>query len=267
MKPLLNRIGKRSRATRTAFTLIELLVVIAVLAILATIILPALSTAKGRGYAVACINNHRQLTLAWTMYADEHEDYIPYNYGTAGTLGTISSGQYLNWANNVMSWDLEPYNTNTLQLAAGGLGPYLSGVVHPYRCPADRVLSNMQKGAGWVERDRSVSMNAMLGYAGEFMEGTTNVNNPGYKQFFKLSDIHNTSRIFVFIDEHPDSINDGYFLEKFGMLQWFDLPAAYHNGGANVSFADMHVEYRKWVSASTLVPMFPEAADLPGTIP
>jgi len=266
MTPLSRLNRKHSKARGNGFTLIELLVVIAIVGILAGIILPSLSRAKGKGYTVACLNNHRQLALAWNVYADEHEDYLAYNYGTAGTLGTIASGQYLNWANNVMSWDLQPYNTNILQLAAGGLGQYLSGVVQPYRCPADRYLSPEQRAAGWRERTRSISMNAMLGYAGEFMDGGSNTNNPYYKQFLKLSQIVNPSGIFVFIDEHPDSINDGYFLAKIDSYKWFDLPGAYHDGGANLSFADMHVEYRRWVASSTLRPIEYRPPDLPSEV-
>ncbi len=263
--------GRRSNAKSHGFTLLELLVVCAIIAILASIVLPALARAKGRGYTVVCLNHQRQLALAWNLYAEEHEDWLPYNLGTAGTLATIASGENKNWANNVMSWDLQAANTNTLPLARGGLGPYLSGVVPPFRCPSDRLLSQTQKDAGWRERGRSYSMNAMLGYAGEFLENARNTNNPSYKQFFRLSEIGDPSGIFVFIDEHPDSINDGYFLFRIpyegAPAKWYDLPAAYHNGGANVSFADMHVEYRKWVSPSTLQPEIVEHVRYPITVP
>ena len=260
-----NREG--SNARRSGFTLVELLVVIAIIAILASILLPVLSKAKARGYTVVCLNNERQLALGWNLYPDDHEDYLPYNLGVGGTLDTIARGEFKNWANNVMSWDLLQSNTNTAQLAAGGLGPYLSGVVQPFRCPSDRLLSNPQRGAGWRERTRSYSMNAMLGYPGEFFEGGRNTNNPSYKQFMKLAEVLNPAGIFVFIEEHPDTISDGYFLNKFGVLQWFDLPAAYHNDGANISFADMHVEYRKWISPSTLQPEVPELVPYPISIP
>jgi prepilin-type N-terminal cleavage/methylation domain-containing protein/prepilin-type processing-associated H-X9-DG protein len=260
-------IRKRSKANGAGFTILELLVVISIIAILASIVLPALNRAKGKGYQVVCLNNQRQLALAWNLYPDDHEDYLPYNLGVAGTLNTLAAGEFKNWANNVMSWDLFQSNTNTAQLAAGGLGPYLSGVVQPFRCPSDRLLSNPQKGAGWRERTRSYSMNAMLGYPGEFLENGKNTNNPAYKQFFRLSEIMNPAGIFVFIEEHPDTIRDGYFLNKYGVLQWFDLPAAYHGGGANLSFADMHVEYRRWICPSTLQPEIPELVPYPIDIP
>ena len=61
------------RVRREAFTLIELLVVIAVVGILASLLLPALASARAKGHAIACLNNHRQLVLAWQLYADDHE--------------------------------------------------------------------------------------------------------------------------------------------------------------------------------------------------
>ena len=240
-----------------------------IVGVLASIILPAVSSAKGKGYGVVCLNNIRQLTLAWNMYAEDRDGYLPYNYGVSDTYATIQNGQLQNWANNVMTWDLQEDNTNETYLAKGGLGPYLSGVVSPFRCPSDRVVSAKQRAAGWRERTRTYSMNAMVGYAGGFIKSGTNVNNPKFKQYTKLGDIHDPSAIFVFIEEHPQSINDGYFLNKPGALppHWYDLPAAYHNGGANLSFADGHIEYRKWLSTGTIYPHVENGVILPVAVP
>ena len=256
--------GTRQRPARhSAFTLVELLVVIAVVGILAGIILPALGRAKSRGQSIYCLNNLRQLGVAMHLYADDHDDALPYNMGTEGTRKTIATGQFLNWANNVMTWELDPDNTNTTWLAAGGLGPYLSGNTTVFRCPSDNVLSAVQAQAGWSGRVRSYSMNAMLGNAGEFLAGGVNTNNPGYKQFFTLAEVPNPSEIFALVEEHPDSINDGYFINRFYSSQWHDLPASYHNGGANFAFADGHSEFRPWRNASTMPPARPDAARLP----
>ena len=149
----------------------------------------------------------------------------------------------------------------------GGIGLYLTGNVNPYRCPSDHVVSDLQRAAGWSARVRSHSMNAMLGYAGEYTLGGTNVNNPYYKQFFKSAQITKPSDIFVFIEEHPDSINDGYFLNRPNVPEWVDLPASYHRGGANLSFADGHMELRRGRCGTTRVPAFAEAAELPMTLP
>jgi len=154
-------------------------------------------------------------------------------------------------------------DTNTAQLGKGGLGPYLSGVISLFKCPSDNVLSAVQRDAGWSSRVRSISMNAMLGNAGEFMNGAANTNNPGYKQFFHVGDVPDPSRIFTFIEEHPDSINDGYFLNRFGSHEWIDLPASFHRGGANLAYVDGHAELHSWRFAHTKVPAAPDAADLP----
>jgi prepilin-type N-terminal cleavage/methylation domain-containing protein/prepilin-type processing-associated H-X9-DG protein len=250
-----------------AFTLIELLVVIAIIAILAAIGGPALARAKARGQSTRCMNNLRQFGLVLHLYAGDHEDALPYNMGPGGIKQTAAARTYLNWVNNVMTWDLEPDNTNEFLLTAGGLGPYFSGVSTVYRCPSDTALDPVQWNAGWSHRVRSVSMNAMLGNAGEFLEGGLNTNNPGYKQFFRMSDIPAPSRIFAFVEEHPDSINDGYFLNRFYSYKWNDLPASYHNGGADFVFADGHVENRKWRVASTMPPPVPGGARLPFYVP
>src|SRR6516164_7251532 len=146
------------------FTLIELLVVIAVIAILAALLLPALSKARGRAEAIFCLNNTHQLILAWQLYADDHESFLPYNLGMNGS----SFRTNLNWVNNVMTWDLNSDNTNLATITGAGFGPYIGGATTIYHCPSDHALSDVQKAAGWGQRIRSYSMNAMVGNAGEF---------------------------------------------------------------------------------------------------
>ncbi|HSU56432.1 MAG TPA: prepilin-type N-terminal cleavage/methylation domain-containing protein [Candidatus Dormibacteraeota bacterium] len=264
-----------------AFTLIELLVVIAIIAILASLLLPALSKAKAKGEAVVCLNNTRQLALAWQIYADEHNGRLAYNLGGYGGRA-IAARTNLNWVNNIMSWEVDDVgsvlgsdNTNTATITGAALGPYANSA-NIYRCPSDHVLSTLQRDRGWSQRIRSYSMNAMVGNAGEISQGGVNQNNPGYIQFFKITDIRKPSSIFVFLDEHPDSINDGYFLNKraynkagsydYGS-QWIDLPASYHNGGTTLAFADGHSEIHRWRFDLTKPPPQPEIVKLPLNIP
>jgi prepilin-type processing-associated H-X9-DG protein len=243
---------------------LELLVVMAILAILAGLILPALSRARGQAQSISCLNNLHQVILACHLYASDHEDAFPNNYGSGDTRRTIASRQYLNWVNNVMNWETSNWgNTNEALVLAGGLGRYSGGAPSIFRCPSDRVLSDKQREAGWTMRTRSISMNAMLGDAGEFTKSGKNVNNPHYQQFFRMGHVPDPSRIFAFIEEHPDSINDGYFLNQPPSGEWFDLPASYHSGGANLVFVDGHAELRRWQNASTCRPARAYGAGLP----
>lgn len=248
----------------TGFSLVELLVVIAIVSILASIILPALSKAKAKAQATFCLNNTRQLVLAWVMYADEHNGSLPYNLGIggSGTMGngvsgnaaTLGPDMSTNWVNNVLDWTLSPDNTNSAKLIATGIGPYVNRNASVYHCPSDNVLSSAQQQAGWSGRVRSYSMNGMIGDAGSFTQSGTNVNNPGYVQFFKMSSIPRPSDIFVFLDEHPDSITDGYFINKASYPEWQRLPASYHDGAASFVFADAHLEEHRWRNSLTLIP-------------
>src|ERR1017187_2682472 len=113
-----------------------------------------------------------------------------------------------------MTWDLSSDNTNLATLTGASLGSYVSGNTSVYCWPSDEALSSVQRAAGWTARIRSYSMNAMVGDAGSFTANGYNVNNPGYTQFFKMTQIPQPSEIFAFLDEHHDSIDDGYFLDK-----------------------------------------------------
>lgn len=266
--------GNRLRKSR-GFTLVELLVVIAVIAILAGLLLPALGSAKSKARGISCLSNLKQIGLAAQLYADESNDRLPYNMGAAEIRQAVAQNQFLNWNSAIMDWEVEnpgnsntSDNTNTVLLIKGGIGPYTGRSAGVFHCPSDNILSDIQSHAGWQNRIRSISMNAMVGDPGLFNKGGSNTNNPDYKQFFKVGQVPKPSQIFVFIEEHPDSINDGYFLNKPDQLEWFDLPASYHNGAVNLSFTDGHAEMHSWLYDSTKRPARPGAAHpLPFAIP
>lgn len=246
-----------------AFTLIELLVVIALIAILAALLLPALSRARARTQGFQSVNNTRQLTLAWFLYSDDHNGRLAYNLGGGAGGKSPAMKTNLNWVNNNLTWDLDADNTNTAGLTEASLGLYANKSSEIYRCPGDRVLSQVQREAGWSHRVRSYSMNAMIGDAGELSQTGANQNNPKYLQFFRMTDIPRPTDIFVFVEEHPDSLNDGYFLNKFYVNHWIDLPASEHDSSAPFAFADGHAQLHRWSSKSTQPPYQPDAVPYP----
>jgi prepilin-type N-terminal cleavage/methylation domain-containing protein len=234
--------GSRNPPHRyTGFTLIELLVVIAIIAILASLLLPVLSQARCKAERAECINNQRQLSLAWMLYADEFNGNLVYNVST-----TDSNPNDMGWVKGILSWDFPPNfpnpdNTNFLNLTQSLLGPFCSRSIGIYKCPGDKVAG--ARGA----RVRSMSMNGMMNGL-----GNSTVSNPGYQMFYKQTDIVNPgpSATWVFIDEHADSINDGFFhVDLSETATWADLPASYHCGSGVLSFADGHAEVRRWTDS------------------
>jgi prepilin-type N-terminal cleavage/methylation domain-containing protein len=273
--------GRRQDAPAgNGFTLIELLVVIAIIAILAALLLPALSKAKVQAQGVQCMNNGNQMVKAWTMYAGDNADRCVNNYGVSQTDLEVQNKTYNTWCVDVMDWlaAANSQDTNTSLLQQGLLGSYMGKSVGSYKCPADVYLSSAQVSAGFQTRVRSYSMNDFLGLfsecatcgAGASGSGADNTFagenqfNYTWPQYLKLGSIPQPSTIYVFLDEHPDSINDGYFDDGTQMppadpSSWTDsdTPASYHNGACGFSFSDGHSEIHKWLVVGTVRPVVP----------
>ena len=252
-----NRVGAKGQQTRPTcgFTLIELLVVIAIIAILAAMLLPALGKARLKAQGIMCMNNTRQLMTAVQLYAGENREYFPMNVhggvAQSGSPITATPGSYYPWVMGWLTWDTSAHNTNVNYLASDNysvLAKYAGRSYKIFRCPADNQVSPPQRQRGWTERVRSISMNGAVGRGNKVAtDGLLNCE----KVFEKTTDVNRPapSNLWVFVDEHPDSINDGAFFNAQNNYEWIDMPSNLHNGACGFAFADGHSEIHRWRSS------------------
>ena len=231
---------------RCGFTLIELLVVIAIIAILAALLFPVLSRTKEDASRTSCLNNQKQLDLAWQMYADESGGVLALNgvhFNAAGAVESTSNS----WVTGNAGLD-----TNTTTITDGSIYPYVKNI-QCYRCPLD---SSLVLGTAIpILRTYSLScfMSGPRGDSAKF----------GVKPLRKISQILSPSRSLTFVDEDDATIDDGHFLYTATGNEWFNIPAWRHQNGDTLAFADGHVEFWKW--AGTLPTPY-STADTPAAL-
>jgi prepilin-type N-terminal cleavage/methylation domain-containing protein/prepilin-type processing-associated H-X9-DG protein len=221
-----------------AFTLVELLVVIAIIGILSAMLLPVLSKSKQTAQSLDCINNLKQLEECCHLYTADFDDFLVLNQVGANVGANPSPTNSFSTNPNADSWcpGLAPLDTNTVNVESGLLYPYNKSVAI-YHCPADQsTVSNYPT----MLRTRSYCMDISLACssANSTFSKYTQINGPS------------PDELFVLIDDQEEDIWDatfgifapgGYYSDY-----WLDLPADRHRQGANLSFADGHVEHWRW---------------------
>ena len=238
------------RRSNVGFTLIELLVVIAIIAILAAILLPTLASAKKKAQGTYCVNNMKQLDIAWLMYAADNQDRVAIN------LRAIAPGGWVNGDQSVPAQEVNPYYLTTFPTFAPPLlGSYVANNTKMFKCPADQreaLFGGIVNGTTWPTGNypatRSYSMDGCIGVpVGDILESTT------ARIYHKTTDFVRPTDVFVMTEEAPFSINDGIFFFFGGNNPtsggWGDCAGAYHGQSAGINFADGHAEFHRWRGA------------------
>ena len=240
----MNIFNSHRACAKNGFTLIELLVVIAIIAILAGMLLPALAKSKTKAHGIMCMNNGRQMMMAWRLYVDDHQDRFPHSYNPGAPTEWVHGS--LDFSSNRSNWDINQ------DITKSPLWPYCGNSALIWKCPADQ--STVKNAGITYPRVRSISMNAWFNSTDVAGFGS------GFRIYKNMSDLIDPgpSRTWLFIDEREDSMNDGEMVVGMNGYpdkpqQWMivDYPASYHGGSGGLSFADGHSEIKPWKDPRT----------------
>jgi len=242
------KLNTEKRRFHLGFTLIELLVVIAIIAILAGMLLPALGKAKTKAQGIQCMNNTRQMRLAWRLYVDDNLDRVVPSFGYPGTW--IEGNLDFNGGNR-SNWDVNQ------DIVRSPLWKYCGKSAGIWKCPADQ--STVKNQGTVYPRVRSISMSGWFKSTdvGGFSDATAPSHYRIYERATDLTD-PGPSQTWLFMDEREDSINDGEMIvgmygypDNPGRHTIVDYPASYHNRAAGIAFADGHSEIKRWLDPRT----------------
>ena len=256
---------------RRAFTLTELLVVLVTLGILATLLLPALANNQpGSTKAFQCLNNMRQLGLAWLLYSHDNHDRLVTN--ADGNNTPVATRNWICPAVGgspiTLDWTTSPKNTNTVYLiidqnvlgvrCTALMGNYVGKSIKIFLCPADNNLSTIQRALGWQNRIRSCAMNGAMGDGSKWFAPGNGGNWPAFYNAKKLTDMHNPgpANCWVIMDENPNSDDDTTFYVNPAAANgtgtsFEELPGSMHGNAAGMVYADGHSDLHKWTGSVT----------------
>jgi prepilin-type processing-associated H-X9-DG protein len=231
----------------SGFARSDLTAILASFTLLIMLFLGMGNTTRTASEAVGCQSNHQKIAQAWLAHAEDNSGFV------IGHNESSNNARFP-WGGNVwLTWEVDPNFTNTSSVLVY-FRPYIGENSSIFRCPSDRFVSKKQQSAGWRQRIRSYSINTLVGVNSSGWAG-------GFPTYTRLQDFNVPSETFVFLEEHPGSINDSAFASdpagarNPSQARLIDIPASFHNQAGHFGFADGHVELHRWVGPRVVQPV------------